>query len=164
MLAAIAQPVAALPDTGMGLRWKVSLLFVKARLLQSIGRLAEARTAFEECARFDVREFGIHLATKPRKRHLVVEADRLGARRPRGRARLLGEWCGLRGHPAPASLRDILINPGFPNRFNYGDGIREYTAAWDHIARCANGLHLLARGLGMDESILTTASRRNTRR
>lgn len=43
------------------------------------------------------------------------------------------------------SLNDILIDPVFPNRFDHGDGVREYALAWDSLAKCANGLHLTAR-------------------
>ncbi|MGR8997955.1 MAG: methyltransferase domain-containing protein, partial [Gammaproteobacteria bacterium] len=127
----------------MGLRWTVSLLFVKGKLLQATGRLEMAKEAFVKCSKIDVREFGIHLATK------TTEALYLAGRI----AYSLGDREEARMHWRSGieygkmllnvSLDDVLINPDFPNRFNHGDGVREYTVAWDNIARCANGIHLL---------------------
>jgi chromosome segregation ATPase len=48
------------------------------------------------------------------------------------------------------SLEDVLLSPEYPNLFNHGDGIREYALAWDNLARCANGVHLLASGNEID--------------
>jgi len=52
------------------------------------------------------------------------------------------------------TVNEILINRDFPNRFHHGDGVREYTIAWDNIARCANGIHLLNIGGDLDYSAL----------
>jgi septal ring factor EnvC (AmiA/AmiB activator) len=46
----------------------------------------------------------------------------------------------LRQHP----LSETLMNPEWPNLFDYGDGMRELTYALENIAKCANGLHCLA--------------------
>lgn len=149
--------VATPPGGPMGLRWKVSLLFVRARLLQAIGRLEEARASFQECGRLDVRPFGIHLATKPTEAWFLagkiaaVLGDAAGARTDWEAGIAYGEV--LLG----SAIGDIVIDPRFPNRFNHGDGVREFTLAWDNIARCANGLHLLARGRPLDESALETS-------
>jgi len=138
----------------MGLRWKVSLLFVKGRLLQALGCLDLAKNAFIACTNIDVREFGIHLATKTTEAFYLAGkiAYALGknecARLQWGRAIEYGNVL------LNVSLNDVLIRPDFPNRFNHGDGIREYTVAWDNIARCANGLNLLNRGGYLDFSDL----------
>jgi len=154
LISAIDAVVARRPRGGMRLRWKVSLLFVGARLLQAMGRLDEARAWFEKCARQDVRGFGIHLSTK------ITEAWFLAGKI----AYSLGNAAHARScweHGVEygdvlrsASLDEILINRTFPNRFNHGDGVREFTVSWDNIARCANGLHLLSRGRPLDDAAL----------
>ncbi|MDO8370147.1 MAG: methyltransferase domain-containing protein [Candidatus Nitrotoga sp.] len=147
--------VTANPPSGpMGLRWKVSLLFIKAKLLQTLGYLEQAKMTFVECASHDVRCFGIHLATKTTEAWFI--AGRL--------AYAIGDLkearsCWERGVESGAvllsvSIDDILINRSFPNRFNHGDGVREYTISWDNIARCANGLHLLKQGKQFDYTAL----------
>jgi ubiquinone/menaquinone biosynthesis C-methylase UbiE len=142
--------VANPPSGAMGLRWKVSLLFVKARLLQTLGRLAEARRAFEECGRMDVAAFGIHLSTKVTE--AWFQAGKIAcAQGDAAAARSCWEQGVEYGNVLlSSSLDEILINRAFPNLFNHGDGVREYTLAWDNIARCANGLHLLRRGALID--------------
>lgn len=157
LIARIDEVVARPPDGAMALRWKVSLLFVKAKLLQAVGRLAEARASFQECGRVDVRPFGIHLSTKPTEAWFLAGkisqalGDAEGAR---------GDWeSGVAYGDVllSSSLEQILIDRRFPNRFNYGDGVREFTLAWDNISRCANGLHLLARGRPLDDAALETS-------
>ena len=147
--------VTANPPSGpMGFRWKVSLLFIKAKLLQTLGDLGQAKMTFVECASHDVRCFGIHLATKTTEAWFM--AGRL--------AHAMGDTdearsCWERGVESGAvllsvSIDDILVNRSFPNRFNHGDGVREYTLSWDNIARCANGLHLLKQGRQFDYTAL----------
>lgn len=141
-------------DTPSTLRWRVSLLFVRAKLLQSQGRLEEAQKAFAECAAHDVCRFGIHLATKTTEAWYVAGrlAFALGDRVEAGKLWKKGIESGE--ILLSASLDDILINRDFPNCFNHGDGVREYAVAWDNIARCANGVHLLARGGPMNVAML----------
>lgn len=154
MLQRIEEAIANPAPGAMGLRWKVSLLFVKAKLLQGMGRLDDARRAFEACGSEDVRPFGIHLATKPTEawfqagKLALAGSDAAGARRCWEH----GVECG--NTLLSASLDEILIDRAFPNRFNYGDGVREYALAWDNIARCANGLHLLSAGERVDDEII----------
>lgn len=146
--------IATPPESAMGLRWKVSLLFIKAKLLQALGHLEQAKVAFVECASLDVRSFGIHLATKTTEAWFT--AGKL--------AYAIGDHeearaCWARGVEfgtvlLSVTVDDILIDRSFPNRFNHGDGVREYTVSWDNIARCANGLHLLKRGGVLDYAAL----------
>lgn len=146
--------VADPPEGPMGLRWQVSLLFVKAKLLQRSGHLERAKATFVKCAGLDVRGFGIHLATKTTEAWFNAGkiayslSDKEEARSYWER----GVDCG--NILLSVSLDDILINRSFPNRFNHGDGVREYAVAWDNIARCANGLHLLRRGGELDPAAL----------
>ena len=140
-----------------GLRWTVSLLFVKARLLLKIGLLSEAKAAFEECGACDVRPFCVHLSTKTTEawfmagRIALANGDSTEARRCWGRGVESGATL------LSVSVEDILINPSFPNLFNHGDGVREYTVAWDNIARCANGIHLVERGGFLNDDALTAS-------
>jgi SAM-dependent methyltransferase len=154
MLADIDVAIAHPPPGRMGLRWKISLLFVKARMLQAMGRLDEARRAFEDCGGHDVREFGIHLATKTTEAWFLAGkiAESLGD--ADGAHACWNRGVDYGGILLSASLDDILIERAFPNRFNHGDGVREFALAWDNIARCANGLHLLARGGPLDYAAL----------
>lgn len=156
-LAAIAEVLQREPRDAMAFRWQVSLQFVRARLLLMVGRLEEALDVFVKCAQNDVRRFGIHLATKTTEAwflagKLACTLDRIEQART----------CWARGVAAgenllTARLDDILINRAYPNLFNHGDGVREYALAWDNIARCANGLHLLARGGRFDIEELETS-------
>jgi hypothetical protein len=137
-----ARPAAA-GERGIALRWRVSLAYVKARLLQAVGRLGDARDAFAACGRMDVRGFEIHLATKTTEacfqagRISLALGDREAAREAWTRGAEQGAVL------LTATREDILVNPGHPNLFNHGDGVREFALAWDSVARCANGLHLL---------------------
>lgn len=132
-----------IPDSNpMQLRWKISILFVKGKLLQIIGKTQEAIDTLVECGQHDVRPFGIHLATK------TTEAWYTAGRLAYALNRLEDAkqfWLsGLEQGKIllTTPMDDILINPSFPNRFHHGDGIREYILAWDNVARCANGIYL----------------------
>jgi hypothetical protein len=130
----------------MGLRWKVSLLFIKAKLLQSLGHLRLAISTFVECASLDVRSFGIHLATKSTEAWFTAGKIAHAIGNPEEAQSYWEHGIDIGSALLSVSIDDILINRSFPNRFNNGDGVREYTLAWDNIARCANGLHILKQG------------------
>jgi len=134
----------------MVLRWRVSLAYVKAAVLRAQGKLDAAIDAFVACARIDAAAFGVHLLTKTTASWF--EAGRLALALGRGQqARdlwLQGLEVGRR--LLSVSLEDVLLRPEHPNLFNHGDGIREYALAWDNLARCANGIHLLAAGGEID--------------
>ncbi|MGY5332432.1 methyltransferase domain-containing protein [Pseudomonas protegens] len=127
----------------MGVRWKVSLLMIKGKLLQATGQMLEAKEAFIACTKIDIRKFGIHLATKVTEAHYLAGRISL-AREQQEEARQYWQQGLLFGQVLlEASLEDVLIKKTAPNRFNNGDGIREYTVAWNNIAKCANGIYLL---------------------
>jgi len=144
LLAEIDRYIAQSSEGRMPLRWRVSLAFVKAAVLRAQGRLERALEAFVDCAQSQAGAFGVHLLTKTTASWF--EAGRLAlALGDAGRARQL--WTrGLEvGHELlSVSLQDVLLVPEHPNLFNHGDGVREYALAWDNLARCANGIHLLA--------------------
>lgn len=128
------------------LRWQVSLAYVKAAILRAQGRFEEALDAFVACAEIDAGSFGVHLLTKTTAAWFEAGKLALGLGR---RHQALELWTqGLETGRRLLSFRleDILLLPSFPNLFNHGDGIREYALAWDNLARCANGVHLLAAG------------------
>ena len=133
-----------LPITdAMHLRWRVSLLFVKAKMLTKIGNFSGALDSYQECCASDIRQCGVHLSTK------ITEAFYQAGRISYSLGRVeqaLQHWSeGLNYGEVllRSSVNDIAINPKFPNLYNTGDGIREYALAWDYIARCANGIHLI---------------------
>ena len=154
IISKIGSVIANPPEGPMGLRWKVSLLFIKAKLLQTLGHLEQAKKTFIECASHDVRSFGIHLATKTTGAWYLAGklAYAIGDKEE-------ARSCWERGIDSGSvllsvTIDDILINRSFPNRFNHGDGVREYTISWDNIARCANGLYLLKQGRQFDYTAL----------
>lgn len=144
----------ALGGDPIALRWHVSLDFVKAKLMESVGDQTGAMQTYLECARTDVRPFGIHLSTKTTEAayRAGLIAFALGDRQAAQSAWTLGVNLGT--SLLDAKLADVLINPERPNRFNHGDGVREYAVAWDNVARCANGLNLLGTGKEMNFSAL----------
>ncbi len=146
----IGKALEGLDDSPVRLRWKVSLLFVMANLQQALGRLVEAKTTYLNCASHDVRPFGIHLATKATE--ACYRAGKIACGMgDRDEAKILWQQgIGYGSILLGASLDDILINRDMPNRFNRGDGVREYTLAWDSLAKCANGLNLIASGGPID--------------
>ncbi|CAL96211.1 methyltransferase domain-containing protein [Azoarcus olearius] len=156
-LTLVAEVIQREPRDAMGFRWRVSLQFVRARLLLMVGRLDDSLDAFIECAQNDVRRFGVHLATKTTEAWFLAGklAYTLGRLEQAGTCWRSGVRCGE--FLQSASLDDILMNRAYPNLFNHGDGVREYALAWDNIARCANGLHQLARGGRFDIEQLETS-------
>jgi tetratricopeptide (TPR) repeat protein len=145
ILARLQRVRLAQPDTPMGLRWRVSLLFVQAQLCKARGDFQQAQALFAECGSIDVRPFGIHLATKTTE--ALYQAGRL--------ALMQGQIESARTHWLEAlalgelllktTVQEIVISPEAPNTYHHGDGVREYTVAWDNIAKSANGLHWLSR-------------------
>lgn len=156
ILSAIKKTVTSLSEkpNGTSLRWLVSLTFVRARLLESVGELDEAADVYSECSRYDIRDFGVHLATKTTEAAFRAGLLRYSAGNPEAALASWQHGC-IQGTSLLAwKVEDILINPCFPNLFHHGDGVREYTLCWDNIAKCANGVHLLKRGGTIDFSAL----------
>ncbi|MCW0386591.1 hypothetical protein NB722_001130 [Xanthomonas sacchari] len=138
-------------------RWQVSLSFVKAGLLAAVGRLRDAMHAYEYCSEQDVLRFGVHLATKTTQ--ACYEAGRIAISFGE-RDKAAEYWTrGLELGRAllGVDMGDILIDRESPNLFNHGDGVREYTLAWDNVARCANGIHLLKAGRLIDANALAAS-------
>lgn len=131
------------PENPMDLRWRVSLLYIKGKLLEASGELVQAQEIFSKCSSINIHDFGIHLSTKTTEAAYLAGkiAYSLGKISEAKRCWQYGIEIG--NTLLKIELTDVLINSDFPNLFNHGDGIREYTVAWDNIARCANGLHLL---------------------
>lgn len=141
----------------MILRWRVSLAYVKAAILRAQGRFEDALNAFVACAGMDAASFGVHLLTKTTAAWFEAGKLALGLGR---RQQALHLWTlGLEVGRCLLSVRleDILLLPSYPNLFNHGDGIREYALAWDNLARCANGVHLLASGDEIDVGTLNSS-------
>jgi len=136
------------------LRWQVSLAYVKAAILRAQGRFDDALGAFVACAQIDAGKFGVHLLTKTTA--AWFEAGKLalamGRRQEAGKFWTQGLQLGQR--LLSVRIEDIVLWPEHPNLFNHGDGIREYALAWDNLARCANGVHLLVSGDEIDVRVL----------
>jgi len=138
----------------MALRWRVSLAYVKAALLRAQGKLDAAINAFVACARIDAGSFGVHLLTKTTASWFEAGRLALALGSEQQAHDLWTQGLELGRRLLSVSLEDVLLVPEHPNLFNHGDGIREYALAWDNLARCANGIHLLAMGKGVDVRIL----------
>jgi len=130
----------------MGVRWKVSLLFVKAKLLQAVGSMELAMKAYMECTEQNVISFGVHLFTKITEACFCSGKIAYSLNLTQDAEKYWGKGLELGRSLLSVKLDDILINGSYPNAFNYGDGVREYTLAWDNISKCANGLNLLKSG------------------
>jgi ubiquinone/menaquinone biosynthesis C-methylase UbiE/uncharacterized coiled-coil DUF342 family protein len=127
------------------LRWQISLTFVVARIWLSIGAIDHAIEWFLRCSAMDSLAFSPHLATKTTE--AFYEAGRLnlhqGHDHEAQRIWSLALQFGRRLLATP--LEAVLVNPDYPNLFDHGDGMREFTLALDFLTRCANGIHLLQR-------------------
>jgi tetratricopeptide (TPR) repeat protein len=135
----------AQPDTPMGLRWRVSLLFVQAQLCKASGDIQQAQALFAECGAIDVRPFGIHLATKTTE--ALYQAGRLALMQGQTEStkKYWRQALAMGDLLLKTTVQEIVISPDAPNKYHHGDGVREYTVAWDNIAKSANGLHWLSR-------------------
>jgi SAM-dependent methyltransferase len=154
------QDVIDLPiDNLMALRWRVSLQFLAGKINQALGHLTEAKKNYIACFGNDINEFGIHLATKTTEAIFLAGklAYQEGKLNESQKLWKLGVSYGEK--LLQINLKDILINQDHPNRFNYGDGVREYTLAWDNLAKCANGINLLQSGVGVNSSNLDSSFR-----
>jgi ribosomal 50S subunit-associated protein YjgA (DUF615 family) len=144
LLAAIRRQLAVAPSAPHEHRWKISLSFAAAQLLLASGHRDKARVQFGACARLDFRDFSPHIATKTTEAAFMagklafLDGDNTAARRAWQRGIAIGR--DLLGVP----LEEILIAPDQPHVFGIGDGMREFTLAWDNVTRCANGMHVLA--------------------
>jgi len=138
----------------MALRWHVSLAYVKATILRAQGRFEDALVAFVTCAGLDAGKFGVHLLTKTTAAWYEAGKLALAMARKEQARELWTQGLGVGRHLLSARIEDILLLPEYPNLFNHGDGIREYALAWDNLARCANGIHLLASDDPIDVRVL----------
>ncbi len=144
-------------NSPMALRWKVSLLFVKAKIFEASGQLEKAQLTYRECSEIEVGDFGVHLATKTTEGAFLAGKLAYGLGNIAAAREAWTHGINLGSKLLEARLEDITINTEFPNLFNHGDGVREYAVAWDNIARCANGLHLLQRGTVIDHFVLNNS-------
>lgn len=142
------------PDQNLHVRrWQISLTYVVAQLHLRTGAMNEARQWFQKCSEMDPFPFGVHLATKTAEAFFWAGWLAL---QEGNEEEALRSWKGgldfgrrLLQHP----LDEVLINPADPNRFDHGDGMREFVHAIESITCCANGLHLLMRqreGIAVD--------------
>jgi SAM-dependent methyltransferase len=125
------------------LRWQISLAYALGLLEMRRGNFTAARKNFDRCAQYDVLAFSTHLATKTTDALFwsgwlaLADGDAVEAERAWNQGLAFGER--LRARP----LTESLMNPEWPNLFDYGDGMRELIYALENVAKCANGLHCL---------------------
>jgi ubiquinone/menaquinone biosynthesis C-methylase UbiE len=127
------------------LRWQISLTFVMGRIWLEVGEIERAIEWFLRCAAMDSLLFSPHLATKTAE--AFYEAGRLNLRQKRNleAERIWTEGLQFGRRLLAVPLDAVLVNSVYPNLFDHGDGMREFTLALDFLTRCANGLHLLQR-------------------
>ena len=132
------------PASAHGLRWQVSLRFAEARVHLAVGRREQAKAAFRACAALDSLRFSPHLATKTAESCFVLGwLAYLDGAMPEARNHWQ-EGLALFRRLLTCAPEAIWIFPEAPNRFDIGDGMREFILAQEFVARCANGLHRLA--------------------
>ncbi len=126
------------------LRWQISLAFVLGRIWLTVGEIDRAIEWFLRCTAMDSLAFSPHLATKTAEAY--YEAGRLNLRQKREpearRIWAAGLEFGRRLLAVP--LEKVLVNPDYPNLFDHGDGMREFTLALDFLTRCAGVNYHLA--------------------
>jgi SAM-dependent methyltransferase len=127
------------------LRWRVSLAFVLSQIQLKHGSVDRARHYLQACVAIDPFAFSVHLATKTADAWFQLGwlALSAGDRAEARRSWMQGLAFGRKLVSQP--LDDVLLNPADPNRFDHGDGMREFVLAIESITQCANGLHLLQR-------------------
>jgi ubiquinone/menaquinone biosynthesis C-methylase UbiE/tetratricopeptide (TPR) repeat protein len=127
------------------LRWQISLAFVMGRIWLTVGEIDRAIEWFMRCASMDSLAFSPHLATKTAE--AFYEAGRLTLRQKREQEaqRIWAQGLEFGRRLLAVPLEKVLVNPDYPNLFDHGDGMREFTLALDFLTRCANGIHLLQR-------------------
>jgi len=125
-------------------RWQISLTFVLARLNQAAGDLAGAEELYLRCAGMDFTAFGPQLGTKSTE--AALHAGWLAFQRGDRNAAESAWNKGLAAMHSALSLPldELLVLEETPNRFEYGDGLREIAMVVDNAAACANGLHALS--------------------
>jgi hypothetical protein len=134
------------------IRWFVSLSFVRAKLYQKIGFVEKAIESYKLCTQKDIFIFGVHLATKVTEAYFYAGELSYTLDNQDDCKKYWNEGIQFGEKLQEATIKDILINIDYPNLFDHGDGIREYILAWDWIARCANGIHLLQRNVPLKEN------------
>lgn len=155
-VARIEDALPRLPETPMGVRWNISLCYVRALLLALQGDHVAASLAYEECARLKFDGFGIHIATKGAESWFQAGKQAWLAGDSERATACWRQGLGFGKKLLAVDVADIVMDSERPNLFHHGDGIREYTLAWDSIAKCANGIHLAAVGEAMDFYALET--------
>ncbi|HUB26864.1 MAG TPA: methyltransferase domain-containing protein [Tepidisphaeraceae bacterium] len=127
------------------LRWQISLSFVMGRLRTASGQLDQAIAWYARCAQMDSLAFSPHLATKTAEAWYEAGRLGLGLARLEDAQRYWTKAMDFGRRLLAVGLDAVLVNPEYPNLFDHGDGMREFTLALDYLTRCANGLHLLNR-------------------
>jgi SAM-dependent methyltransferase len=122
-------------------RWQVSIGYALGLLAMSQGDFSQARRRFAAVADLDVFRWGPSLATKTTEAIFLAgwlawcANDLDDCRQWWKRGMDFGKQ--LLARP----LDETLLNPKFPNLFDYGDGMRELIYALENVALCTNGLH-----------------------
>jgi hypothetical protein len=126
-------------------RWQISLTYAVAQLRLRAGAMGEARQWFHKCTEMDPFSFSVHLATKTAEAFFWAGWLALQEGIPDEALRTWNGGLDFGHRLLQHTLDEVLINPADPNRFDHGDGMREFVHAIESITRCANGVHLLMR-------------------
>lgn len=125
------------------LRWKVSLRFALGKAHASIGQFDQARTQFEKCIRYDPLHFSPHLATKTSEAHFLIGWIHLFSNKPAAAKRAWKRGVSFGDRLLETNMETILVTRDNPNRFDVGDGVREFILAFENVALCVNGINFL---------------------
>ena len=122
-------------------RWQISLGFALGKLAMNTGDLALARRRFAETGAKDVSPWGPSLATKTSEALFLAGWLAWCANEFDDCRRYWKQGVELGQTLARRPLAETLLNPDFPNLYDYGDGMRELTYALENVSMCVNGLH-----------------------
>ena len=139
-----ARTFLSLPETNpVHLRWQISVASALGGLHLRRGQFEEAKALFARCSELDPLTFSVHLAGKTveawfwRGWLALSENDTSLATAMWTKGVDFGDQILRRG------IDETLMQPDWPNLFDYGDGVRELVHALETVAMCANGLHCL---------------------
>jgi len=133
-------------STPHAFRWHVSLMFVKGVLAMTSGYLELAADTFNEVSYLEADLFSPHLMTKAAEAAFLSGKMQLSLGKKDEAARCWRRGLQIGRSLSACSWEDIIISEQYPNRFGFGDGLREYLVALDSVIRCANGIYWINHG------------------
>jgi SAM-dependent methyltransferase len=142
LLARIEDYLAITCPNPLQLRWQISLSSALGGFHMRRGDFDAAKRAFVFCTGLDSL-FCIHLSGKTAEAFFWLGWMALSEEDDATAARMWRKGMHLGDRILGRSLDQTVMQPEWPNLFDYGDGLREVVHALETVAMCANGVHCL---------------------